>query len=362
MASALGLPQDFILPTKKHICIDVYDEANTCLSSGGYTDYSTNYEYKSSNSGGQTSGGSNAAFDDPDLDDEYDHGFAYKFGFIENEYRDPSTRHTHEDFEGLERKQGIKAVTPPTVPHAKAHWNKKHITEEYDYRDKKRRKGIAAYPDNKQTIKRNNNLAKQEAYDLYLEIADRMIDTDGQEIPKSSRKDFFRVTTSETERFIADVVFNVTEGQLVGSRKYMMDSGSTSHLICWKYLQEQEKQHVRSCRPCILNTANGKVKVDKEVDIFIIELDIWIVAYILLDSPPILSVGKLCRQEGFVYVQNGAQDPVLYDNKFTQGTTLRIRNDVPFLLPELTSEPMNKTPVNSPRPNYNALTAQTEMQ
>ena len=60
---------------------------------------------------------------------------------------------------------------------------------------------------------------------------------------------------------------------------------------------------------------------------------------------------------GFVFVQNGAQDPVLYDNKFTQGTTLRIRNDVPFMLPELTNDPLIKTPVNSPRKSYDAKTA-----
>ena len=42
--------------------------------------------------------------------------------------------------------KGVKAITPPEVPtHAKCHWNKKHITEDYDYRDKKKKKGIKAY-------------------------------------------------------------------------------------------------------------------------------------------------------------------------------------------------------------------------
>ena len=72
--------------------------------------------------------------------------------------------------------------------------------------------------------------------------------------------------------------------------------------------------------------------------------------------------GRLCRMHGFVYVQHGAQDPVLYDNNFTQGPTLRIRNDVPFMLPELTNEPMLKTPVNSPSKDYDAKTAHKEMQ
>ena len=98
------------------------------------------------------------------------------------------------------------------------------------------------------------------------------------------------------------------------------------------------------------------------MDIYIVELEIWITAYVLQDPLPILSIGKLCRIHGFVYVQNGCQNPVLYDNKFTQATTLRIRNDIPFMLSELTNEPMNKTPINSPRPGYNALNAESEMQ
>ncbi len=137
---------------------------------------------------------------------------------------------------------------------------------------------------------------RRRAYELYLEIADRFTDEHGKGVPNSCRKHFLRITTSDTERFIADVVFSVTEDQhCVCSRKYMMDSGSTFHLICWKHLREQEKQNIRNCRPCMLNTANGKVKVDKEVDIYIYELDLTLTAYILDDSLPILSVGRLCR-------------------------------------------------------------------
>jgi hypothetical protein len=36
---------------------------------------------------------------------------------------------------------------------------------------------------------------------------------------------------------------------------------------------EQEKHNIRKCGPCMLNTANGKAKVDKEVDIYIAEIE-----------------------------------------------------------------------------------------
>ena len=50
-------------------------------------------------------------------------------------------------------------------------------------------------------------------HELYLDITDRMTDKHGKDVPKSCQKKFFRITTSDTERFIADVVFNVTEDQ-----------------------------------------------------------------------------------------------------------------------------------------------------
>ena len=59
-------------------------EATTCQTSAGYDDYSSMKEYTFDTSGGRTSGGS-MTFEDDDLDAEYDHGYAYRFGFIENE-------------------------------------------------------------------------------------------------------------------------------------------------------------------------------------------------------------------------------------------------------------------------------------
>ena len=127
----------------------------------------------------------------------------------------------------------------------------------------------------------------------------------------------------------------------------MLDSGATFHLICWNFLRENERLTVRNCAPCHLNTANGPITVDYEVDIWIDELDMTVTAFIWKDSPPLLSIGKLCRMHGFVYVWNGLNDPVLYDDKFSIAIQLQLKSNVPFLLPEITNEPLLKTPVNT---------------
>ena len=97
------------------------------------------------------------------------------------------------------------------------------------------------------------------------------------------------------------------------------------------------------------------------MDLYIDELDITVQAFLLENSPPLLSIGKLCRVHGFVYVQSGSQEPILYDSKFTLATQLNTKNDVPLMLPELTNDPLTKTPVNSPREGYNAKTAHNEI-
>ena len=87
------------------------------------------------------------------------------------------------------------------------------------------------------------------------------------------------------------------------------------------------------------------------------ELDLQVTAFILKDSPPLLSMGKLCRMHGFVYVWNGKNDPVLYDSKFSIAIQLMLKSNVPFLMPEITNEPLLKTPINTPRQNYDAQNA-----
>ena len=116
-------------------------------------------------------------FGDDDLDAEYEHGYVYRFGSIENDKRNPSTRHDHEDYEGIPCKKGMKVVTPPEVhSHVKGHWNKKHITEDYEYWDRKMKSGIKAFLDHPRTVKRNNESAKEEAWQLYKDVADRFKD------------------------------------------------------------------------------------------------------------------------------------------------------------------------------------------
>ena len=83
---------------------------------------------------------------------------------LENDKSDPSTRHDHKDYQGIPWTKGVKVVTPPEVhSHVKGHWNKKLITEDYEYRDKKRKSGKQSFPDHPRTVKRNNESAKEEA-------------------------------------------------------------------------------------------------------------------------------------------------------------------------------------------------------
>ena len=258
------------------------------------------------------------------------------------------------------RADGITVVKTPNavIASKKARCNDKHYKEQYAYRRPKTTTGIPAKPAKPATIQHCNQEAQEQAWRLYNEVKDRMT-YGGKPALNISKNDFF-VTDGEIENVpkrVMDMCFASTTGMQKNNRKYMLDSGATFHLICWQFLSERERLTVRKCSPCLLNTANGPIEVGYEVDMWIEELDLQVTAFILKDSPPLLSMGKLCRMHGFVYVWNGMNDPVLYDSKISIAIQLMLKSNVPFLLPEITNEPLLKTPVNTPRQVYDAKNA-----
>jgi hypothetical protein len=260
-------------------------------------------------------------FDDPDLDDEF---FAYNVirnvSFPGHVGRIPETRSDHEDYKGVKIEKGVRIVKTPNsmIGSRKDKKNDKHFKEQYAWRRPKKKFGVPATMPKATTISVNDEGAREEAWKTYNEVKDRMFEWDGAPLAEISKKDFFVTDEmiNSTPKRIMNMCLSTPLGEIRSNRKYMMDSGATFHLICWQFLTERERITVRKCMPCLLNTANGPIKVEYEVDVWIEELDLQVTAFILKDSPPLLSMGKLCRMHGFVYVWNGMSDPVLYDSKF----------------------------------------------
>ena len=67
----------------------------------------------------------------------------------------------------------------------------------------------------------------------------------------------------------------------------------------------------KSCSPTIVITANGEVQTHEEAIVYVKELDIFLTMKVLDNTPAVLSLGKLCDENGYSYEWMNGQKPHL---------------------------------------------------
>ena len=83
-------------------------------------------------------------------------------------------------------------------------------------------------------------------------------------------------------------------------REFVVDSGASMHMISKKDLSNAEMDTLtKSCSPTIVTTANGEVQTHEEATVYVKELDIFLTMKVLENTPAVLSLGKLCDENGF---------------------------------------------------------------
>ena len=118
-------------------------------------------------------------------------------------------------------------------------------------------------------------------------------------------------------------------------RIFIVDSGASEHVVSWKDLTKAEKKRVRrTAKVCDLNSANGIISTEWEVDLYIKELGGHkITCMVFENSPPLMSVGKLCMEDGFNLHWHCGQYPYLQYG--TRGVRIpcRVLHHVPLVTP-----------------------------
>ena len=95
-------------------------------------------------------------------------------------------------------------------------------------------------------------------------------------------------------------------------REFVVDSGASMHMISKKDLSDAEMDTLtKSCSPTIVITANGEVKTHEEAIVYVKELDIFLTMKVLENTPAVLSLGKLCDENGYSYEGINGQKPHL---------------------------------------------------
>ena len=87
------------------------------------------------------------------------------------------------------------------------------------------------------------------------------------------------------------------------------------HMISKKDLNSAELETVTTSRsPTIVITANGEVQTHEEATVYVKELDIFLTMKVLENTPAVLSLGKLCDENGYSYEWINGQKPQIMKN------------------------------------------------
>ena len=108
------------------------------------------------------------------------------------------------------------------------------------------------------------------------------------------------------------------------------------HLISKKDLSDAEMDTLtKSCSPTIVITANGEVQTHEEATVYVKELDIFLTMKVLENTPAVLSLGKLCDENGYSYEWINGQKPHLIKN----GVRIQCNTEnlVPIVVPGLSA-------------------------
>ena len=108
------------------------------------------------------------------------------------------------------------------------------------------------------------------------------------------------------------------------------------HMISKKDLSNAEMDTLtKSCSPTIVITANGEVQTQEEAIVYVKELDIFLTVKVLENTPAVLSLGKLCDENGYSYEWINGQKPHLIKNGIR--IPCNTENFVPIVVPGLSS-------------------------
>ena len=108
------------------------------------------------------------------------------------------------------------------------------------------------------------------------------------------------------------------------------------HMLSRNDLNSAELETVRVFKnPTTVVATNGDVQTKDEATVYVKELDLFVTAKLLHDTPAVLSLGKLCQYHGYFYeCTNGQKPQLIKDGRRIKCST---ENHVPIVVPGLST-------------------------
>ena len=91
----------------------------------------------------------------------------------------------------------------------------------------------------------------------------------------------------------------------------------------------------KSCSPTIVITSNGEVQTHEDATVYVKELHIFLTMKVLENTPAVLSLGKLCDENGYSFEWINGRKPHLIKNGIR--IPCNTENFVPIVVPGLSS-------------------------
>ena len=115
-------------------------------------------------------------------------------------------------------------------------------------------------------------------------------------------------------------------------RKFGVGSGASMHMVSKRDFNSAELETMRTSRnPTTMMTANGEVQTREEATENVKEFDLFVTVMLLEETPSVLSLRKLCEDDGYSYHWTSGQKPHL--TKKGKRIHCSVSNYVPFVVP-----------------------------
>ena len=112
-------------------------------------------------------------------------------------------------------------------------------------------------------------------------------------------------------------------------RRFILDSGSGHDLISARKAERMNLKR-RTCDPIMFHTANGSTATQTEAEIDLGTFDVTSQAYVLDDTPSVMSLGKRCMGEGYSFVWPSGKMPFMI-TKNGERIDLTIHDNIPYV-------------------------------
>ena len=107
-------------------------------------------------------------------------------------------------------------------------------------------------------------------------------------------------------------------------REFVVDSGASMHMISKKDLNSAEMDTSTTSRSLTtVMTANGEVQTREEATVYVRELDFFLTMKVIENTPVVLSLGKLCDENGYSYEWINGQNHISFKTVFGYNATRR---------------------------------------